>query len=29
MAEGSLELTDIEIYELGLETLADKLGAYG
>ena len=27
--EGSLELTDIEIYELGLETLADKLGAYG
>ena len=27
--EGSLELTDIEIYELGFKTLADKLGAYG
>ena len=26
---GLLELTDIEIYELGLKVLADSLGAYG
>ena len=26
---GLLELTDIEIYELGLKILADSLGAYG
>ena len=26
---GLLELTDIEIYELGLKVLADDLGAYG
>ena len=26
---GLLELTDIEIYELGLKVLADGLGAYG
>ena len=26
---GLLELTDIEIYELGLNVLADRLGAYG
>jgi hypothetical protein len=27
--DGLLELTDIEIYELGLKVLADRLGAYG
>jgi hypothetical protein len=27
--QGLLELTDIEIYELGLKVLADKLDAYG
>ena len=27
--KGLLELTDIEIYELGLKVLADSLGAYG
>ena len=27
--DGLLELTDIEIYELGLRVLADSLGAYG
>ena len=27
--DGLLELTDIEIYELGLKVLADSLGAYG
>ena len=27
--EGLLELTDIEIYELGLKVIADSLGAYG